>query len=85
MTFQTMQEGQRMQKTHKKIFRDPSKSLKNISWPINICLKHFMTPPQKASRRRRLLTKHTWRHGCYQKLLFLLMLFKNFCINKHKL
>ena len=47
MTFQTMQEGQRMQKTHKKIFRDPSKSLKNISWPINICLKHFMTPHKK--------------------------------------
>ena len=30
---------------HKKIFRDPSKFLKNISWPINICLKYFMTPP----------------------------------------
>ena len=29
---------------HKKIFCDPSKILKNISWPINICLKYFMTP-----------------------------------------
>ena len=29
---------------HKKIFRGPSKSLKNISRPINICLKYFMTP-----------------------------------------
>ena len=29
---------------HKKIFRDPSKILKNISWPINICLKYFMDP-----------------------------------------
>ena len=29
---------------HKKIFRGPSKMLKNISWPINICLKYFMTP-----------------------------------------
>ena len=28
---------------HKKIFRDPSKVLKNISWPINICQKYFMT------------------------------------------
>ena len=28
---------------HKKIFRGPSKVLKNISWPINICLKYFMT------------------------------------------
>ena len=27
---------------HKKIFRGPSKILKNISWPINIWLKHFM-------------------------------------------
>ena len=29
---------------HSKIFRDPSKFLKNVSWPINICLKYFMTP-----------------------------------------
>ena len=29
---------------HKKIFPDPSKILKNISWPINICLKYFMVP-----------------------------------------
>ena len=33
---------------HKKIFCGPSKILKNISWPINICLKYFMTP-QKPS------------------------------------
>ena len=26
---------------HKKIFRDPSKFLKYISWPINICLKYY--------------------------------------------
>ena len=29
---------------HKKIFHDPSKILKNISWPINICLNYFMAP-----------------------------------------
>ena len=29
---------------HKKIFFDPSKNLNNISWPINICLKYFITP-----------------------------------------
>ena len=29
---------------HKKIFRGPSKIFKNISWPINICLKYFITP-----------------------------------------
>ena len=28
---------------HKKIFCGPSKILKNISWPINICLKYFIT------------------------------------------
>ena len=27
-----------------KIFRGPSKILKNISWPINTCLKYFATP-----------------------------------------
>ena len=29
---------------HKKIFCGPSKILKNVSWPINICLKYFMNP-----------------------------------------
>ena len=29
---------------HKKTFCGPSKVLKNVSWPINICLKYFMTP-----------------------------------------
>ena len=29
---------------HKKIFCGPSKILKNISWPIDICVKYFMTP-----------------------------------------
>ena len=29
---------------HKKIICGPSKYLKNIPWPINICLKYFMTP-----------------------------------------
>ena len=29
---------------HKKIFHGPLKILKNISWPINICLKYFMAP-----------------------------------------
>ena len=28
----------------KKIFCGPSKTLKITSWPINICLKYFMTP-----------------------------------------
>ena len=29
---------------HEKISRDPSKILKNISSPINICLKYFKAP-----------------------------------------
>ena len=33
-----------MKREHKKLFRGPSKILKNVSWPINICLKYFMTP-----------------------------------------
>ena len=28
---------------HKKIYCGPSKILKNISWPINVCLKYLMT------------------------------------------
>ena len=31
-----------MEIEHKKRFCGPSKSLKSISWPINICLKYFM-------------------------------------------
>ena len=31
-------------KERKEIFSGPSKMFKNISWPINICLKYFMTP-----------------------------------------
>ena len=27
---------------YQKILRGPSKFFKNISWPINICLKHYM-------------------------------------------
>ena len=34
---------------HKKIFCGSSKILKNISWPINICLKYFMTPTKTLS------------------------------------
>ena len=43
---------------HKKIFRGPSKILKNISWPINICLKYFMAPT-KTLRPPVLHTKCT--------------------------
>ena len=33
---------------HKKIFRGPSKILKNISWPINICLNISWTPRKSS-------------------------------------
>ena len=33
-----------MEIERKKIFRGPSKTLKNISWPINISLKYFIGP-----------------------------------------
>ena len=33
-----------MKTERKKIFCGASKILKTISWPINICLKSFMTP-----------------------------------------
>ena len=34
----------KIKKADKKIFCDPSKILKYISWPINICLKYFIAP-----------------------------------------
>ena len=37
-------ENKIMKIEHTKIFRGPSKILKNISWPISICLKYFMAP-----------------------------------------
>ena len=37
----------------KKIFCDPSKILKIVSWPINICLKYFMIPHKPSG------------HSCY--------------------
>ena len=43
---------------HKKIFCGPSKISKNISWPINICLKYFMVPT-KTLRSPILNTKCT--------------------------
>ena len=44
-----------MEIEHKKIFRGPSKFLKNISWPINIYLKYFMAP----TKTLRPLVLHT--------------------------
>ena len=35
---------------HKKTLRDPSKFLKNISWPTNICIKYFMAPTKTLHR-----------------------------------
>ena len=44
---------------HKKIFRGPSKILKNISWPINICLKYFMgSMPSDNAKGLILFAKH---------------------------
>ena len=33
-----------MKTKYKKIFRSLTKILKNVSWPINICLKYLMVP-----------------------------------------
>ena len=44
-----------MEIEHTKIFRGPSKIFKNISWPINICLKYFIAPT-KTLRRPLLYT-----------------------------
>ena len=62
---------------HKKIFRGPSKVLKNISWPINICLKYFMTstktlrPPSYILNLRSLntITEHNLIQTHYFSLI----------------
>ena len=36
---------------HKKIVYGSSKILKNISWPIDICLKSLMNPPPKKNKK----------------------------------
>ena len=41
---------------HKKMFCGPSKILKHISWPINICLKYFMA----LTKTLRLPLRHTY-------------------------
>ena len=40
-----------MKREHTKIFHGSSKILKNISWPINICLKYFMSPTKPPANR----------------------------------
>ena len=62
-----------MKTEHKKIFCGPSKNLKNISWPINIRLKYFMTstetlraPPYIPNVRSLTL----YLHGkCYRDMI----------------
>ena len=39
----------KIRKEHQKIFCGPSKIFKNNSWPINICLKYFMTNAKPSS------------------------------------
>ena len=52
---------------HKKIFRGPSKILKNISWPINICLKYFMVPTKTLCPPSYILNLRSLRqHGQQQ-------------------
>ena len=49
---------------HKKIFRGPSKILKNVSWPINICLKYFMTPTKTIRSPSYMLNVRSLKSCC---------------------
>ena len=40
----------------KKIFCDPSKILKNISWPVSVCLIYFMIPTKTLQAPSYILT-----------------------------
>ena len=43
-TFQNKLLKKIMKKPRNKSFGSPSKIFKNVSWPINVCLKYFMDP-----------------------------------------
>ena len=60
---------------HKKIFCGPSKILKNISCPINICLKYFMTP----TKTLRPLPPSSVLFWCYLIGLLLKHVYLNNC------
>ena len=65
---------------HKKIFRGPSKVLKNISWPINICLKYFMTPTKTLCPPSYILNVQCLKQcklGNIQELAFAVFAFRN--------
>ena len=49
----------------KKIFRDPSKILKNMSWPINICLKYYMAPAKTLQPPTPTYLKYGPLSPCY--------------------
>ena len=59
---------------HKKIFCGTSKILKNISWPINICLKYFVTSTKILRPPSYILNMLSLNLD----VIFLLFLFTNF-------
>ena len=65
---------------HKKIFRGSSKILKNISWPINICLKYFMTPTKTLCPPPPLLSCRYLMYGPLLHYLWIHLLHFTCCI-----
>ena len=63
LNFQTNLLKVKIRKEYKKMFCGPSEIYKNISWPINICLKHFLTsakslrPPSYILNLRFIITQ----------------------------
>ena len=53
---------------HKEIFCGQSKSLKNVSWPLNMCLQYFMTPI-KTRRFPLLHPKENFQNSCLHYML----------------
>ena len=48
----------------KKIFCGPSKIFKNISWPVSICLKYFMTPTKTIRPPSYMLNVRSLKSCC---------------------
>ena len=64
----------------KQIFCGPSKIFKNGSWPINICLKYFMTPTKTLCPPSYILNVQClkqYKLGNIQELAFAVFAFRN--------
>ena len=56
-----------------KIFCGPSKILKKISWPVNMCLKYFMAPTKTLRPPSYILNVQSHRWPCVRSPLMVFL------------